>query len=54
MSPEGARVTVGLAAALGEAGEGLRRPGTESKLFSPYQMAKKNCKFKSESLGLDT
>ena len=34
VSSEGASVTVRLAAALGQAGERLRRPGEESKLFS--------------------
>ena len=33
VSSEGARVAVGLAATLGEAGEGLRRPGADSKLM---------------------
>ena len=37
VSSEGARVAVGLAAAVGEAGERLRRPGTESKLFSSIE-----------------
>ena len=36
---EGARVAVGLAATLGEAGEGLRRPGTDSKLIFALKCA---------------
>ena len=38
MSSEGARVAVRFAAALGKAGERLRRPDEESKLFSCFIM----------------